>query len=168
MALARERPARMVLVSSPASSEALHGCGEKAKGEGAKDVQCLAADFKDGKQVDEMCSKAGAVDVLINCGGVFGPRGEDEQGPVKGEPSDWEDVMCVNVAAPMRIVRRLGPSMCDKGNGLIINIGDVEGEHSGPCHPAYAASAHVSFCIVCFFLRVKIDFNPHHALINRV
>lgn len=50
----------------------------------------------------------------------------------------------------MRIVRRLGPAMCDKGNGLIINIGDVEGEHSGPCHPAYAASAHVRFCIFCF------------------
>ncbi len=31
MALARERPARMVLVSSPASSDALHGSGEKAK-----------------------------------------------------------------------------------------------------------------------------------------
>ena len=44
-----------------------------------------------------MCEKAGAVDVLINCGGVFGPRGEDEQGPIKGEPEHWEDVMCVNV-----------------------------------------------------------------------
>jgi NADP-dependent 3-hydroxy acid dehydrogenase YdfG len=47
--------------------------------------------------------------------------------------------------APMRIVRRLGPAMCDNNSGVIMNIGDVEGEHSGPCHPAYAASAHVSF-----------------------
>ncbi len=45
----------------------------------------------------------------------------------------------------MRIVRRLGPAMCDNNSGVIMNIGDVEGEHSGPCHPAYAASAHVSF-----------------------
>ncbi len=40
--------------------------------------------------------------------------------------------MSVNVAAPMRIVRRLGPAMCDKGEGVIINIGDVEVSLSAP------------------------------------
>lgn len=52
---------------------------------------------KTKKTTSHPLTARGSAQKFADCGGVFGPRGEDEQGPVKGEPEAWEDVMCVNV-----------------------------------------------------------------------
>lgn len=48
----------------------------------------------------------------------------------------------VNMLAPMALTRDIASKMVSKGQGYIINIGDVEGAHTGPRHPAYAATKH--------------------------
>lgn len=42
----------------------------------------------------------------------------------------------------MRLTRHFAPKMASKGEGWIINIGDVQGCHSGPRDAAYAATKH--------------------------
>eukprot|EP00887_Chlorella_sp_A99_P006576 scaffold3.g6576.t1 len=54
--------------------------------------------------------------------------------------ADPQAVDKVNAAAPMRMIRAFAPKMASKGDGAIISIGDVEAMHTGPSHPAYAAS----------------------------
>lgn len=100
-------------------------------------------DLTDPKACDQLCQTLASknIDVLVNNAGLFGPSGE-EQGPLKGNPDEWDKVIAVNLKAPMRMMRHLAPKMVDKGHGCIINIGDVEGLHTGPRHPAYAASKH--------------------------
>ena len=42
----------------------------------------------------------------------------------------------------MRLTRHFAPKMASKGEGWIINMGDVQGLHTGPRDPAYAATKH--------------------------
>ena len=137
-AFAREG-ATLHLVSGPLSKDQGQEVMSKCKGEGASSCECHTCDLSDFKQCDELCKKLGHVDVLVNNAGVFGPSGE-EQGPLKGNPDEWDSVLKTNLSAPMRLTRILAPKMVDKGNGYILNIGDVEGLHSGPHHAVYAAS----------------------------
>jgi short-subunit dehydrogenase len=107
---------------------------------GASNVECHQCDLNKAEDCEKLCQKLGQVDALVNNAGVFGPSGEGEQGPLKGDPNQWHEVIHTNLVAPMVLTRHLAPKMVDKGHGYIINIGDVEGSHSGPSHAVYAAS----------------------------
>jgi len=60
--------------------------------------------------------------------------------PFENDPDDWDTMLAVNLAAPMRLVRLLGPSMAEKGNGVIINISSVAGLDPKPLMLGYATS----------------------------
>ena len=106
---------------------------------GSSKCECHICDLSKGEECAKLCEKLGGagIDVLVNNAGVFG---SDEQGPLKGNPDEWHEIIHVNLNAPMVLTRHLAPKMVDKGHGWIINIGDVEGSHSGPHHAVYAAS----------------------------
>lgn len=137
-AFAREG-AKLHLVCGPLSGDEGKEVESKCKGEGATSCECHTCDLSDPKQCDDLCKKLTDVDVLVNNAGIFGPSGE-EQGPLKGNPDEWDTVLKTNLSAPMRITRMIAPKMVQKGDGYILNIGDVEGLHSGPHHAVYAAS----------------------------
>lgn len=139
-AFAREG-AKVHLVASPRSQEELRQCEANCKSMGSSKCECHVCDLSKGEDCANLCSKLGGadIDVLVNNAGVFGPSGE-EQGPLKGNPDDWHEVIHTNLNAPMVLTRHLAPKMVEKGRGYIINIGDVEGSHSGPHHAVYAAS----------------------------
>lgn len=139
-AFAREG-ASLHLVCQPSSQNEGQQIVDKCKSAGAKMCECHCCDLTNTSACNELCSKLGHVDVLVNNAGEFGPSGED-QGPVKGNPDEWEHVVKLNLNIPMRLTRMFAPKMCDKGDGYILNIGDVEGVHTGPRHPVYAASKH--------------------------
>lgn len=139
-AFAREG-AKLHLVCGPTTSDDIKDVQQRCKSEGCNGCECHICDLTDPRKCDELCNKLGGIDVLVNNAGEFGPSGE-EQGPIKGNPDEWERVIKINLNVPMRLTRLLAPKMCDKGDGYIINIGDVEGIHSGPKHPVYAASKH--------------------------
>jgi NAD(P)-dependent dehydrogenase (short-subunit alcohol dehydrogenase family) len=77
----------------------------------AADVERLVREVEDG---------LGSIDILVNNAGV------NIRGPVEelGE-SDWDAVVGTNLKAPFLCARAVGPGMCERGWGRIINLGSI-------------------------------------------
>jgi len=70
--------------------------------------------------VREVESGFGAVDILVNNAGINirGPAEEIEE-------ADWDAVVDTNLKAPFMLARALGPGMCARGWGRVINLGSI-------------------------------------------
>ncbi len=62
------------------------------------------------------------------------------QPPLENDPDDWDAMLAVNLAAPMRLLRLLGPGMAAKPDAVVINISSVAGLYSRPHAVGYATS----------------------------
>ncbi len=85
--------------------------------------------------VDEVISREGRIDVLVNCAGN-GIAGAVED--CTGE--DALEQMNTNYAGVIRMVRAALPYMREKRSGLIVNIGSVGGIYSIPFQTLYSSS----------------------------
>ena len=77
------------------------------------------------------------VSVLVNNAGIARAFGIS---PLELDPDDLDDMIAVNLAAPMRLVALLAPGMAKKGNGVIINVSSVAGIDPKPHAIGYASS----------------------------
>jgi NAD(P)-dependent dehydrogenase (short-subunit alcohol dehydrogenase family) len=77
----------------------------------------------------------GPVDILINNAGV-NVRGASEE---LGE-DDWHAVIATNLTAPFLLARALGPRMCARGWGRVINLGSILSVVALPGRAPYASS----------------------------
>jgi len=70
--------------------------------------------------VSEVESGFGTVDILVNNAGINirGPAQELSEG-------DWDAVMDTNLKAPFLLSRAVGPGMCERGWGRVINLGSI-------------------------------------------
>jgi NAD(P)-dependent dehydrogenase (short-subunit alcohol dehydrogenase family) len=77
----------------------------------APDVERLVREVQDG---------LGPIDILVNNAGL------NIRGPVEelGE-SDWDTVLGTNLKAPYLCARAVGPGMCERGWGRVINLGSI-------------------------------------------
>ena len=64
------------------------------------------------------------------------------QGDPTTAPTDWAQLMQVNLLTPMLLSQRVAPGMKRKGAGCIINIGSESGVTTQSMVPVYAASKH--------------------------
>jgi NAD(P)-dependent dehydrogenase (short-subunit alcohol dehydrogenase family) len=84
----------------------------------------LAADVTLAAEVErlvrEVESGLGPIEILVNNAGV------NIRGPVEelGE-SDWDTVLGTNLKAPYLCARAVGPGMCERGWGRVINLGSI-------------------------------------------
>ena len=76
----------------------------------------IAADLGDRVAQDRLASKAGEIDVLVNCAGIFREQSLENAGE-----ADWRETLEVNVTAPWRLSRALLPSLRQR-RGVIVNI----------------------------------------------
>jgi NAD(P)-dependent dehydrogenase (short-subunit alcohol dehydrogenase family) len=109
------------------ASRTLDTCREAAD-EVARTTGCRSAAFEvDLTRSDELArlvreveSGFGAVDILVNNAGI-NIRGAAEE----LEETDWDAVVDTNLKAPFMLARALGPGMCARGWGRVINLGSI-------------------------------------------
>ncbi len=99
----------------------------------------VAVDLRDRDapaRIDAACAEwFPTVDILVNNAGIMFQAVPDEL-----TESAWDDLMAINLRAPMFLSKALLPRLRAAGGGSIINIGSIEGLAANPGHAAYCAS----------------------------
>lgn len=124
----------LVARSKAGLAEAAEAC--KAAGAGSVEVMEMDASNKDSVTALAKAVES-KVTVLVNNAGMAMGYGEPA---LETDPDDFETMLAVNLAAPMRLTRLLGPSMAEKGNAVVINISSVAGIDPKPQALGYASS----------------------------
>ncbi len=103
-------------------------------------ITAVPGDLRDSAFIDSLVDAAegvGPVHTLANVAGVM-----DHFVPVSElEDAMWENVLAVNITAPMRLCRRLLPLMAGRG-GSIVNVASVAGLGGSGAGAAYISSKH--------------------------
>jgi len=116
----------------------LKEAAEACRAAGGGSVEIHEMDGSSTESVNALAKAVeGKVSVLVNNAGMLAGFGTP---PLEQDPEDWDAMLKVNVAAPMRLVRLLGPSMAKKGNAIVINISSVAGLDPMPANAGYGTS----------------------------
>ncbi|KAL3141566.1 hypothetical protein ABBQ32_004811 [Trebouxia sp. C0010 RCD-2024] len=146
-----DEKANLILLAQ--REDALKEVAEICKKKGSQQVDVRPIDLSDMAAVDkfaeDVLQKYGCIDVLVNNAAILGPISYDGdatknpnmgQGPIDGNPDEWEKVIRVNMLSPMRLMRRLTPAMVEKGEGVVINIDSSAGLAPKPGNAVYSSS----------------------------
>ncbi|EEF28812.1 short-chain dehydrogenase ptmH [Ricinus communis] len=104
-----------------------------------KNIETLELDVSSDQSVstavDNVISRYGRIDVLVNNAGVgsTGPLAELSLDTVR---KAWE----INTLGQLRLVQKVVPHMASKGSGRIVNVGSVAGVVPTPWAGSYCAS----------------------------
>ncbi|MDK2836488.1 MAG: hypothetical protein PWP21_1265 [Thermosediminibacterales bacterium] len=105
----------------------------------SSEVEFIKTDVTNSKSVksmvEEVKSKYGRIDILINCAGV------NKRVPVIEFPEEeWDRIMDINLKGTFLMCKEVGKVMVDQKYGRIVNFGSVSSVLGHPNHSAYAAS----------------------------
>ena len=103
----------------------------------------------------------GGVDVLVANAGIAGSNGP----VVDYDPSEWKDVIDVNLTGVFNLNHIILPGMIDRGYGRVVNIASIAGKVGHPYIAAYAASKHA---VIGFTRAVAMEAAPHGVTVNAV
>jgi short-subunit dehydrogenase len=99
----------------------------------------VPADVTDGRDQDRVLEAAarefGQVDVLVNNAGGDPQHEFDAMSWL-----DNEDIIRLNLLAPMQLTHKLLPGMLERGRGHIVNISSIAGRVGFPYSEAYASA----------------------------
>ncbi len=127
-----------VAVASRSLPECQTAAEEIAASTGRRTL-AFAADLTVAATVERLVSDAeaglGPLDILVNNAGV-NVRGAAEE----LSEADWDAVLDTNLKAPFLLARAVGPAMCRRGWGRIINLGSILGVVALPGRAPYASS----------------------------
>jgi 2-dehydro-3-deoxy-D-gluconate 5-dehydrogenase len=102
-------------------------------------IFALPCDMRDPAAIGALAAAAiakfGRLDIVVNNAGIA-PAGDFLEQP----DSIWNEVMAVNVLAPMTLARAAGKHMIARGSGKIINIASTSGILGKATLVAYSAS----------------------------
>ena len=99
--------------SPAAAEEAAAALGTRASG--------LGADLSDRQQVHGLAAAAGAVDVLVNCAGVFEDRALEN-----ADEAHWQWTMEINLTAPWLLAQAVAETLARR-EGVIVNVSSDSG-----------------------------------------
>jgi NAD(P)-dependent dehydrogenase (short-subunit alcohol dehydrogenase family) len=121
-------------------------------------------DLRDAAFIDRLVADAeaiGPVSVLANVAGIM-----DHFVPV-GDLDDalWENVLAVNLTAPMRMCRALVPLMAARGGGRVVNVASVAGLGGSGAGAAYITSKHG---VIGLTRHIAYAYGPQHVRCNAV
>ena len=103
------------------------------------DTRWVRADLADrdsfGIIEDAARQHFGQVDILVNNAGFMFEKNLDEL-----SFDDWNQMLAVNLSAPVFLSKQLLPLLRRQNGASIINIGSIEGLAANPGHAAYCAT----------------------------
>jgi NAD(P)-dependent dehydrogenase (short-subunit alcohol dehydrogenase family) len=103
------------------------------------EVDLVELDVADDQSVrhgfEEILDRTGGVDVLVNNAGVGGNGVVEET-----TPSDYLDVMNINLCGAVRCSQAVLPGMRERGSGAIVNVTSVGGRVAALAQSPYVAS----------------------------
>src|SRR5256886_11902347 len=112
-----------VALASRSLEECRVAAKEIASATGRKTI-AIAADVVKESDVQRMVevtqNDLGPIDILVNNAGT-NIRGNAQD----LSESDWDTVVDVNLKAPFLVSKRVGPGMCERGWGRVINMGSI-------------------------------------------
>jgi NAD(P)-dependent dehydrogenase (short-subunit alcohol dehydrogenase family) len=76
-----------------------------------------------------------------------------------------DDLLAVNVRAPLLLVAAMAPSMIDRGSGSVVNVSSVSGLVGTPRRAAYAAT---KGAIDAMTRSLAVELGPHGIRVNSV
>jgi len=96
----------------------------------------ISCDLGSEAEIVALIARVGAVDLLVNNGGISGPTA-----PVTElATADWNKVFAINVTATFIACREMVRLMRPAGGGAIVNMASVAAKIGYPNRAAYAAS----------------------------
>lgn len=115
------------LILTARRAEKLAELGAELEMEGTK-VKTLTFDVRDAEAaeatVDSLEPEWRKIDVLINNAGLA--LGLDKE--YEGDPDDWNTMIDTNIKGLLTMTRLIVPSMVERNEGHVINIGSVAGD----------------------------------------
>lgn len=85
---------------------------------------------------DDVASRLGGLDVLVNNAGISGPTGRVEEIP----PEAWDECLAVCLTGQFNCVRLAVPMLKASRNPSIVNLSSVAGRFGYPLRTPYAAA----------------------------
>jgi NAD(P)-dependent dehydrogenase (short-subunit alcohol dehydrogenase family) len=119
--------------------DACQAAADDIAGATGKKTAAFAADLARADEVARLAAEVergfGPVDILVNNAGVNvrGPADELSE-------EDWDAVVDTNLKGPFLLSRAVGPRMCERGWGRVINLGSILAVVALPGRAPYAAS----------------------------
>jgi NAD(P)-dependent dehydrogenase (short-subunit alcohol dehydrogenase family) len=129
--------AAIALVARTAAE--INAVAEEIRGAGGKAVAVVGdvALQSDCERIVKAARESvGAIRILVNNAGIYGPVGPIEQ--IK--PQQWDEVMAVNLRGPFLLSALVLPHMYAQKSGVILNVVSVAAKGAYPFGGAYAAS----------------------------
>ena len=131
---------KMNLVLTARSAEGLEKVAAELRSSGVQ-VRTIPTDVGQRDQLEALAQEAenafGGVDVLVNNAGL------EKAYPYHQAPPEMLDqIIDVNLTAPMILSRLLLPKMIERGYGHIVNIASIAGLLGAPYQEAYSATKH--------------------------
>jgi len=110
---------------------------------------------------DDVSSRLGGLDALVNNAGIAGPFGPVEE----IAPADWAQTFAVNVHGMFHCVRGAVPLLKAAGGGSISNMSSIAGRLGYPLRTPYAAS---KWAIVGLSESLAMELGPHNIRVNSI
>jgi short-subunit dehydrogenase len=110
---------------------------EALRAELGERLEVLPADLETLDGIRELTERAGVVDVMVACAGI------SPIGPIEDHPSDeLDNVLDVNLRAPIRLAHLLLPGMKERGRGHLVFISSVSGKSFTPSRSLYSSTSY--------------------------
>ena len=126
----------------------------------AGDAGVVRCDVTDADAVDEVAERVGQVEVLVNNAGIWRFSSLEDT-----DPSDFAEVLAVNLQGAFHLTQAFGRGMLAAGRGSIVNIVSVAAAHPNPAVGAYSAS---KAGLVALTRQTAIEWGPRGVRCNAV
>ena len=98
-------------------------------------VERVAADLRDLDATERLIAEVEPIDVLVNCAGLEYTGAYHEQ-----DRGELEDIVFVNLLAPMAAIRAALPGMLARGSGHVVNLASISGKGPSPFLTTYGTT----------------------------